>query len=67
MIQEIPGFDLLDDNNTGYIVWSLCDKDESSALISGSVYSDWNPNTDLTGTGTYFRNRFITRAKALGE
>lgn len=60
-------FDLLDDNNTGYIVWSLCDKDESSALISGSVYSDWNPNTDLTGTGTYFRNRFITRAKALGE
>ena len=51
-----------DDRNVSYCVWSLCNKNESSALIKSSCgkTSGWNID-DLTKAGQFIRNHYRSR------
>ncbi len=51
-----------DDRNVSYCVWSLCNKNESSALISSSCSktSGWAPS-ELTKAGQYIRSHYRSK------
>lgn len=51
-------FDLIDDYQLSYCTWSLCNKDETSALISSGCTktSSWTEN-DLSETGKWIRKK----------
>lgn len=51
-------FDLINDNQLSYCCWSLCNKDETSALISSgcSKTSGWS-ESDLSETGKWIRKK----------
>lgn len=49
------------ENKMSYIQWSLCNKNESSALIKSSCnkLSGWDDN-DLSETGKYLKQRLAS-------
>ncbi|BCE00979.1 cellulase family glycosylhydrolase [Marinicellulosiphila megalodicopiae] len=51
--------DLFDANNISWFNWSLIDKEESSAALKpgASVTGGWNPNSDLSPSGQWVRNK----------
>ena len=55
-----------DKYNISYFCWSLCNKNESSALIKSSCSktSGWSAG-ELSTAGQYIRNRYINRKNAL--
>ena len=57
-----------DDRNVSYCVWSLCNKNESSALIKSSCgkTSGWNID-DLTKAGQFIRNHYRSRMENTAE
>lgn len=50
---------LLNENSISYVAWSICNKNESSALLSSSCtkLSDWS-DSDLSAAGLWFKNAF---------
>ena len=57
-----------DDRNVSYCVWSLCNKNESSALIKSSCgkTSGWTVD-DLTKAGQFIRNHYRSRMENTAE
>ncbi len=53
-------FDLINENNLSYCSWSLCNKNEPSALISSGCTktSGWSEE-DLSETGKWIRNQIL--------
>lgn len=53
-------FDLINENNLSYCSWSLCNKNETSALISSGCTktSGWSEE-DLSETGKWIRNQIL--------
>ena len=51
-------FDLIEKYNLSYASWSVCNKDETSALIKSSCNktSGWD-ESDLSDTGIYIRKK----------
>lgn len=53
-------FDLINDNNLSYASWSLCNKDETSALIKpDSTATSTITIDDLSDTGKYVRDKIL--------
>ena len=48
--------DAIHDLNISYAAWSLCNKDESSALLKPSASADSWTEDDLSDTGIWIRN-----------
>ena len=46
----------INDLNISYAAWSLCNKDESSALLKPSASADSWTEDDLSDTGIWIRN-----------
>lgn len=57
-----------DDRNVSYCAWSLCNKNESSALISSSCSktSGWSPS-ELSKAGQYIRNHYRSKMENSAE
>lgn len=53
-------FQLINDNNMSYAAWSLCNKNETSALIKQSCIkkSDWSTD-DLSDAGLWIRKQIL--------
>lgn len=53
-----------DDRNVSYCAWSLCNKNESSALISSSCSktSGWSPS-ELSKAGQFIRNHYRSKVE----
>ncbi len=51
---------LMDEYKVSYVAWNISNKDETSAFFKTSVtkVSGWNPDTDLTDTGKWWRKIF---------
>ena len=53
-------FELINDNNLSYASWSLCNKNETSALLrSDSQATSSITAEDLSDTGKYVRDRIL--------
>ena len=53
-------FDLINDNNLSYASWSLCNKNETSALIKpDSIATSTITIDDLSDTGKYVRDKIL--------
>lgn len=46
----------MNENNISYSVWSLCDKNESSALLKEGAPVEYIDESNLSSAGTYIRN-----------
>ncbi|MBQ4283835.1 MAG: cellulase family glycosylhydrolase [Lachnospira sp.] len=51
---------LMDEYGVSYVAWNISNKDETSAFFKTNVskVSGWNPDTDLTDTGKWWRKIF---------
>ena len=53
-------FKLINDNNLSYASWSLCNKNETSALLKpDSTDTGSISESDLSDTGIYIRNKIL--------
>lgn len=53
-------FQMINENNLSYASWSLCNKDETSALFMvGSSVADGISDDELSDTGKYVKNKIL--------
>ncbi|MGN0316901.1 MAG: cellulase family glycosylhydrolase [Lachnospira sp.] len=57
----------INENNLSYVAWSICNKNESASLISPgcSKMGDWT-DSELSATGKWFKNAFLTGSGSSG-